>query len=343
MNTFLAYVPSLKHSISGHPENPNRLVAIRSLIEETHLLTEVQEVEPVAALDEQLSLVHSDFLIDRVRTISARGGGHLDADTYSTADSFRLARLATGSTCLLMDKILEGAATNAIALVRPPGHHADINRVGGFCLFNNIAVAARHAQHAHHLDRILIIDFDVHHGNGTQDIFYIDPSVLFISMHLYLPFFYPGTGAISEIGEDEGYGSTVNVPFGAGAGDYWYQRTFSDLVWPLAQKHRPEAILVSAGFDGHWIDPLANAGLSLSGYSQIARELVNMANALCNGRLLFVLEGGYHLEALSFGVLNLIKAMLGHDDTVDPLGPKPDPEADMTNVLRQLIDLHLPD
>jgi len=343
MSTFLAYVPSLEHSISGHPENPNRLVVIRSLIEETQLLEEVQEVEPVAASNQQLSRVHSEFLIEKVRAISAKGGGRLDADTYSTAESFRLAQMAAGSTCLLIDKIAEGAATNAIAIVRPPGHHAEINRVGGFCLLNNIAVAARHAQHAHHLERILIIDFDVHHGNGTQNIFYSDPSVLFISLHLFLPFFYPGTGAAREVGEGQGYGSTVNIPFGAGAGDYWYNRTFSELIWPLAQKHRPDAILVSSGFDGHWIDPLAIAGLSLTGYSQMARELVIMADELCNGKLLFVLEGGYHLEALSYGVLNVMKVMLGQDDVIDPLGPKPDPESDMTNVLSQLIDLHLPD
>jgi acetoin utilization deacetylase AcuC-like enzyme len=209
--------------------------------------------------------------------------------------------------------------------------------VSGFCLFNNVAAAARQAQAVHGAKRILILDFDVHHGNGTQDIFYEDDSVLFMSLHLFVPYaFYPGTGAMYESGTDEGLGYTVNVPLPPRVGDVGYSRIFTEVIGPKATQFKPDFILVSAGFDAHWQDPLAMGGLSLAGYAQIGRALTEMANELCSGRILFVLEGGYQLNALAYGVLNTVYALIGRDDVQDPLGPMPQPEQDVTELLHQL-------
>jgi acetoin utilization deacetylase AcuC-like enzyme len=237
---------------------------------------------------------------------------------------------------------MTGSVKNGFALVRPPGHHAKIAQVGGFCLFNNIAAAARQAQVIHGAEKILIIDFDVHHGNGTQDIFYADPNVLLISLHLFHYFFYPGSGAVEEIGTGPGRGATINVPFGPGAGDHWYERAFKEIVQPVSAQFQPDIILVSAGFDAHWNDPLASANLSLVGYTQMAREILALADMHCEGRVLFVLEGGYHLDALAHGVLNVIYALIGYDEISDPLGPSPQREADMSALLAAVERIHLP-
>jgi acetoin utilization deacetylase AcuC-like enzyme len=237
--------------------------------------------------------------------------------------------------------IVGGKASNGLALVRPPGHHAEHDRVGGFCLFNNIAVAARQAQAVHGLKRVLIVDYDVHHGNGTQDIFYGDDSVLFASMHIYYPFFYPGTGAAREVGRGAGRGTTVNVPFPPLVGDEGYGRAFAEVIAPCARRFQPQLILVSAGFDAHWRDPLARAGLSLTGYARLTQALLELAEELCAGRILFVLEGGYLLEALHYGILNVLYALLGRDQIVDPLGSMARPEQNVTHLLGALKELHL--
>ena len=343
MVSCLVYAPAADHHEPGHPENPGRVEAIYSLLKNKGVFDQLSIVEPVLASTDQLELVHHPKLVERVEHISIQGGGRLDADTYCTADSYRLARIAAGSICELTDQVLTDEARNGISIIRPPGHHAEIDRAMGFCLFNNIAIAARYAQKMHKIERVLIIDFDVHHGNGTQDIFYDDPSVMFVSLHLYHPFFYPGTGDASENGVGDGRGYTINIPFGVGAGDSGYIRAFSELIHPLANEFKPELILVSAGFDAHWIDPLAAARLTLRGYFQMTKFILDMAEELCQGRLIFCLEGGYNYEALSFGVLNVIRALLDTDTPLDPLGKNPIPEADMTNLLTQLHQLHLPE
>jgi acetoin utilization deacetylase AcuC-like enzyme len=252
-----------------------------------------------------------------------------------------MALLAAGSCCAAVDGIMEGAGENGLAVVRPPGHHAERDRVGGFCLFNNTAIAARHAQAVHGVTRVLIVDFDVHHGNGTQEIFYSDENVLYISLHLYHPFFYPGTGAYSELGRGAGRGTTVNVPFPPRVGDAGYDEAMSTIVIPRARHFHPEIILVSAGFDAHWEDPLAHALVSLRGYARMTRQLIMLAREYCHGRVLFILEGGYRRAALHFGLLNVVHALNDRDEVLDPLGPAPKGEEDVTYLLKGIRDLHL--
>ncbi|HUS94609.1 MAG TPA: histone deacetylase [Patescibacteria group bacterium] len=341
MTTALGLVPANEHRELGHPENPERLQAVLEMLTLHRPGVGLYALEPVTADVDQLAMVHDQKLISLIKNNCARGDGHLDADTYITAASFEQATLAVGTACKLVDTVMEQEADNAFAIVRPPGHHAERRKVGGFCLFNNIAVAARHVQTKHNLDRVMIIDFDVHHGNGTQDIFYDDPNVLFVSLHLHYPFFYPGSGGAEETGVGAGSGSTLNVPLPPGAGDAAYEQAFRQVVIPLARRFGPEFILVSAGFDAHWIDPLAAAGLSLSGYSLIARQISLLANDLCGGRCVYILEGGYHREALAFGVLNVLNVLGGLDKVVDPLGLSPYNEPDINLLIQHLLTLHL--
>jgi acetoin utilization deacetylase AcuC-like enzyme len=306
------------------------------------VLTGVTAVAPQPATIEQLQRVHDIRLIQHIERVSQRGGGLLDqGDTYATAESYDLARLAAGACCAVLDRIMEGEAKNGFALVRPPGHHAEFSRVSGFCLFNNIAAAARQAQVVHGAKRVLIVDFDVHHGNGTQDIFYEDDTVLFTSLHLFTPFFYPGIGSLREVGLQKGEGYTLNVPLPPQVGDAGYGRILDELVLPAARQFQPDIILVSAGFDAHWQDPLAMAGLSLTGYGRMAQTLVQLADELCQGRILFVLEGGYKLDVLRLGIANVFQALNGRNEIFDPIGPMPEPERDVTDLLEALRQRHL--
>lgn len=341
MSTTLLYEPALAHTRNHHPENKGRLAGILSFLDEKGVLGDLSQLEGQPASMEQLLRVHSERLVKGVRQASASGQRLMDADTYITGASFTLARMAAGACCVAIDRILDGGASNGIALVRPPGHHAERDRIGGFCLFNNVAVAARQAQAVHGVRRVLIVDFDVHHGNGTQDIFYEDDSVLFASLHLFHPFFYPGSGALDEIGAGAGRGLTLNVPFPPNVGDRGYAQAMEELILPRARQFGPQIVLVSAGFDAHWKDPLASAGLSLTGYATMAQMLVALADELCEGRILFVLEGGYHVPALHSGLLNVIYALLARDQIFDHLGPMPEAEQDVTNLLRRLRELHL--
>jgi acetoin utilization deacetylase AcuC-like enzyme len=208
----------------------------------------------------------------------------------------------------------------------------------GFCLFGNVAIAAQAARLDRDLDRVLIVDFDVHHGNGTQAMVANDPAICFMSTHQYP--YYPGTGAAHEIGRGPGQGSVVNMPLSAGAGDQVFQQLYRQLVFPHARRFAPDLILVSAGFDAHWDDPLAGLGLSLGGYAWIARTLVSMAEELCGGRIVFTLEGGYHLDVLRHGILNTFHAMLGDDTVEDPLGPSRWSEPDAGDYVASLRKLH---
>lgn len=343
MSTLLVYAPAMAHTMQDHPENAARIGTVLQQLEKFGVLDDLEQIEPVLATIEQLSRVHSTGLIEHIRQTSLRGGGLLDhGDTYATAVSYELARLAVGGVCAAVDRIMMSETTNGIALVRPPGHHAEIDRISGFCLFNNIAAAARQAQAVHGVKRVMILDYDVHHGNGTQNIFYDDDSVLFISTHLYIPrMFYPGSGGMQETGSGDGHGYTLNVPLLPDFGDAGYVQIIEELVKPKVEQFQPELILISAGFDAHWRDPLAMAGLSLTGYAEISRALVEMANELCNGRILFVLEGGYELAALTYGILNVIYALLGHDHIHDPIGATTQPEQDLAQLLHLLKKHHL--
>jgi acetoin utilization deacetylase AcuC-like enzyme len=342
MQTILVLAPGLAHTRAGHPENHTRMTAVQRSLAQSGILADVTAVSPQPATMEQLRRVHAPGLIDQIRSVSSIGGGLLDqGDTYATKDSYELARLAAGGCCTAVDQIMTNSVRNGMALVRPPGHHAGTNRVSGFCLFNNVAVAARHAQTVHGLKRVLIFDFDVHHGNGTQEIFYEDDSVLFVSMHMFAPYFYPGIGSLDEVGRGSGAGYTLNVPLPPGVGDAGYGQILNELVWPRVEAFQPELILVSVGFDAHWQDPLASEGLSLTGYAKIARQLIGLAEKVCNGRILFILEGGYHLDVLTAGVHNVLYGLIGRDEIQDPFGTMPYTESDVTQLLYKLQKRHL--
>jgi acetoin utilization deacetylase AcuC-like enzyme len=233
--------------------------------------------------------------------------GYIDADTFVGPDSVAIAKLAVGGTVALVDKLLDGSATRGVALVRPPGHHARPGQAMGFCLFNNVAVAAAHAR-SRGLERVAIIDWDVHHGNGTQDAFYDDPHVLYVSTHQFPC--YPGTGAVLETGADSGTGYTINVPLTAGGGDGVYRGAFERVILPALADYRPEIVLISAGFDASARDPLADMALSADAFGWMARELRKIADQFADGRILLALEGGYDLVALENGLLAATRGMI---------------------------------
>lgn len=339
MTTAYCYDPfNLRHHLPGHPENRERLRGTWELLQADGILTSLAETPSVPASDEQLLRVHSRRHLSTV-ALAAQRNAHLDADTYVGSDSEQAARLAAGGLCNVVDAVLGGQAANGFALVRPPGHHATPERAMGFCLYNNVAIAARAAQAEHGVERVLLVDFDVHHGNGTQDAFYEDGSVLFFSTHQYP--YYPGTGHWRETGRGAGAGATVNVPFPAGVGDAGYAAAFEEVLAPLARRFQPQLILVSAGYDAHWNDPLASMQLSIDGYATLVSRLLALADELCQGRIVCVLEGGYHLEVLAHAVLTTLRQLAGRDDPIsDPLGPCPWGERDASALLAQVRQVH---
>ncbi len=339
MTTAYLYSPVfLEHSEEDHPESPERLLEIMSALQETGLLARLDSLAPVPATDAQITSVHTPLHLERVRDLVARGGGHFDSDTYANSRSLEAARLAAGAVVRAVDAVMAGEVDNAFALVRPPGHHATRQRAMGFCLFNNIAIGAQHALDRHRLERVLIVDYDVHHGNGTQDIFYTSPGVLYFSTHQYP--YYPGTGHWTEVGAGAGQGFTLNVPLPTGVGDEGYQRVFDDVLFPAAERYHPQLVLVSVGFDAHWRDPLAMENLSLAGYGALARTVVNLAHDLCEGRLVYVLEGGYDLEVCAHGAANTFRSLLGDKDLPDPVGPAPRRGTDIGDYVEQLRGVH---
>jgi acetoin utilization deacetylase AcuC-like enzyme len=339
MSTGYVYDPIfLAHDLRGHPENAQRLVRITRLLEETGTLARLTHLPVREISAEELAWNHTPEYVDLVRRTAERGGGHLDLDTFVATGSYEAALKAAGGLIDLTAAVLEGRLDNGFGLVRPPGHHALRSRGMGFCLFNNVALAAYAAIETHGLERVLIVDFDVHHGNGTQDSFDHDPRVLYFSTHQYPH--YPGTGHWQEIGRGDGHGTTANVPLSAGVGDAGYNLIFEDFLWPLSERYLPQLVLVSAGFDAHWSDPLAGMTLSITGYAQLARNLKSLAEALCNGKLVFTLEGGYNLDVLSYAVLNTFKVLLGDDEIADPLGPSPRGERLVDELIEHLKGAH---
>ncbi|MGQ9517196.1 MAG: histone deacetylase family protein [Anaerolineae bacterium] len=341
MTTGYVYDPIfLEHDLPGHPENSRRLLAIRSTLEESDLLPALTLVPAQPIPPELLHRVHAPVYCQYVERMAQRGGGFLDADTYVTPRSYDAALMAAGGLVEATRAVLESRLDNAFALVRPPGHHARPAHGMGFCLFNNVAIAALYALEQAGLDRVLIVDFDVHHGNGTQEVFYEDDRVLYFSTHQYP--FYPGTGHWQEVGEGRGQGYTVNVPLPYGVGDEGFRFIFVELLLPLARRFAPQLILVSAGYDAHWRDPLAGLDLSLKGYAGITELLRLMAEELCAGRLVFTLEGGYDLEVLAHGVANTFRVLKGQPagECPDPLGPAEGLETPINGFVRQLRTYH---
>lgn len=329
-----------RHNNPQHPEHAGRIEAIWQQLDAAGLSDQLRQIKPSPASEQQILAVHTREHLERLVTVSQGDRMvRLDPDTYALPASFEVARLAAGAVIGAVDAVLLGQADNALAIVRPPGHHATADRQMGFCLFNNAAIAARHAQIRHGFEKVLILDYDVHHGNGTNDIFYADPSVLFISIHQYP--FYPGSGALHEIGADEGRGATINIPLPAGHGDASYRELFAEVVVPAIERFQPDLMLISAGFDAHWVDPLASMQLTLAGYDYLARECVKLAERLCAGRIIFVMEGGYDLRALAHGWCNIASALLGKDGISDPYGsPRPGTSLDIQSLIQQLRQIH---
>ena len=298
-----------------HPERPER---IKVLLELAAALDagQFQLLAPVAATRAQIETCHSPDHIARVELTSRSDQYALDGDTITSRDSFAVGLLAVGGFLRMLDAIAAGEARGGFALVRPPGHHARPDQAMGFCLFNTIAIGAEHLKRAHRAERILVMDWDVHHGNGTQEIFYGDPSVFFISIHQYP--FYPGTGAAREVGAGAGAGYTLNIPLPAGCADDEYLGVFRAVIVPAVKKFNPDWILVSAGFDPHKRDPLGGMGVSEAGFAAMARALLRLAEACAGSRIAFLLEGGYDLTALSSSVAAVLKEMRSapHQDSL---------------------------
>lgn len=309
--TGLVYDPTfLAHRVSAmHPEQPARLQAIISALEPTGLLTRLKQLHPRPAEDSELATIHSLEYVKRVKQACEKGEQFLDSlDTEIGPDSHTAARLAAGAVLTAVTAVLEGEVDNAFCAVRPPGHHAVRAQAMGFCIFNNVAIAARHLQRAHGLQRILIVDWDAHHGNGTQEAFYQEQGVLYFSVHRYP--YYPGTGAANERGEAKGEGFTLNVPLPAGSGDTAYQDAFERVLRPAAEAFHPDFVLVSAGFDPHYLDPLGGMGVTEKGFRGMLQVILDMAARFCGGKVVSVLEGGYHLEALRVCVCDHVAMLL---------------------------------
>ena len=294
---------------AGHPESPNRLRAIMQRLEQSGLAAELTRIASRTAEDEWITLVHRPEYVGHLnREAPTSGRVSLDADTSMSPGSLPAAYLAAGGALAGVDAIMADQVQHVFCAVRPPGHHAEAGRAMGFCLFNNVAIAARYAQKRYGVQRVLIVDWDVHHGNGTQHSFEADPSVLFFSTHQYPH--YPGTGRATESGTGAGEGFTINVPMEAGEGDDDYRAVFQKVLVPAADAFKPELVIISAGFDAHRDDPLASMGLTEEGYADLTSIVAGIATRHCRGRLLSSLEGGYNLTALAASVERHIRALV---------------------------------
>ncbi|KAK8472653.1 hypothetical protein PHAVU_002G273200 [Phaseolus vulgaris] len=310
----------------SHPESHFRVPAIVNALEEMQLsskfrgseLIELQHFEPASVDD--IASVHARAYVTGLEKVmdQAVEKGLLFVEgsgpTYATATTFQESKIAAGAGLALVDSVVAGSkiksdAPTGFALIRPPGHHAVPQGPMGFCIFSNVAIAARHAQRVHGLKRVFIIDFDVHHGNGTNDAFYNDPDVFFLSFHQDGS--YPGTGKFHEVGSGDGEGTTLNLPLPGGSGDTAIRTVFDEVIVPCAQRFKPDIILVSAGYDGHVLDPLANLQYTTGTYYMLASSIKELARDLCGGRCVFFLEGGYNLKSLSYSVADTFRALLG--------------------------------
>lgn len=328
----------LKHDLPGHPEHSGRLKAIISYLKEQALFEKLKHIKPRPATEKELLMCHDQELISLLKDSGKNGMFHIDMDTYMNEYSYEAAIKAAGGIIDLAGKVSDRECDNGIVLARPPGHHATRNRAMGFCLFNTIALGARSCIRNKKADKVAIVDIDVHHGNGTQDIFYNDPAVLYISTHQYPH--YPGTGSVNETGTGEGEGTTLNIPFPAYAGDKGYRKAAEEVIVPACKRFHPGFLFVSVGFDAHGEDPLSSIQVSLTGYNDMCRTLINTAGELCGGRIIFCLEGGYNLDVLGPGIGNIVRGLIGDTAVDDPFSQYEERTGTIDDLIGFVKDTH---
>lgn len=299
---FLRHIPA-----EGHPENPGRLEAVYAMLDQPDMVEQFSLIPPRRAEGREILLVHADRHLKKISATSGKDGCALTRDTFTSAYSYEAAMRAVGGLLEAVSEVIDGRLQAAFALTRPPGHHAEKSRAMGYCLFNNVALAAAFARRELGLRRVLIVDWDLHHGNGTQHLFENDGSVLYFSIHQRSLF--PGTGLFTETGRGRGEGYTMNVPLPGGYGDAEYAAMFELLLRPVATSFSPELILVSAGFDTHHQDPFGGMRMTADGYAALTRSLMDMARTCCDGKLVFTLEGGYNTAALADSVKAVLEEL----------------------------------
>jgi acetoin utilization deacetylase AcuC-like enzyme len=310
MSVALIYDPAfLRHDTGAHPETARRLDAVVRTIDKDEVLSKkLVRISPVAARNEDITRCHREDLIYQIEFACERGEAYLDVDTRISPESFEVANLAAGAAVAAVDFAMAEDGGRAFGLIRPPGHHATITTAMGFCLFNNAAIAARYAQAKYGVERVLIIDWDVHHGNGTQEIFWNDPSVFYFSTHQYP--YYPGTGSAGERGAGKGEGTTLNIPLSGGTSAHDHRQAFTDALHQIERKFPPDFVIISAGFDSRRGDPLGGLMLEDSDFSEMTKEVLRIAEKHGGGRVVGLLEGGYNLELLGGSVKSHIAALM---------------------------------
>lgn len=333
----------LLHDMEGHPENANRLRAIDFELTRRDYWQYFTPVKGRYATQEELDWVHQSGYLFEIETLSESGGGFFDPnskDTYLNEHSFNAAKMAVGGNIELNLAVYDRKLDSGFAMLRPPGHHARYDQAMGFCLLNSDVIAAKALQKYRGVKKVAILDFDVHHGNGTQDLTINDPSIMAISIHQHP--YWPMTGFAELTGEGDAIGTNVNCPFRQNAGDKTYLETFHHVIAPKLREFKPEHIIVFAGYDGHWQDPLASHQLTVTGYNQFVKGCLDIADELCGGRISFSLGGGYKLEPLSKCVAGTLHTMLGlTSDFKDDIGRDAEPETDYSEAIQALAKLHL--
>ena len=328
----------LQHSAGfSHPESPERLAAIYKMLNNPSMIRKFTQIEAREATHKEIETIHSPSYVEFIASTAGQKSVYLDPDTATCPESYEIARLAVGGLCNAIDGVMDKKVDNAFALVRPPGHHAEADSAAGFCIFNNVAIGAMHAILKHHLKKILIVDWDLHHGNGTQHSFYNDPRILYFSTHQYP--YYPGTGSLQEVGQGQGEGYTINVPLSVGAGDASFVKIFRKILQPAALEFKPDFVLLSAGFDTYFQDPLGGMRVTPEGFAALTRILLEIAGSCCQGRFVAVLEGGYHVAGLTKSVEAVLEEML--DETHCPeeklSSLEREADEDTNHIIKQVI------
>ena len=309
-----------------HPESPKRLEAIYKMLESPEMKGKFKLIEPRPATHDEIGMIHESWYIDAVAKTAGKAHTYLDPDTETSPESYETALLAAGGFLNAIDAAVAGDVKNGFAFVRPPGHHAEADRAAGFCLFNNVAIGAMHAIKKHQMKKVLVVDWDLHHGNGTQHSFYADPRIIYFSTHQYP--YYPGTGGVQEIGTGAGKGYTINVPLRTGPGDNEYVKIFRTILQPVALEFKPDIVLLSAGFDIYYKDPLGGMKVTPRGFACLSRVLLDIAEACCDGRFVVTLEGGYHIGGLTDSCKTVLNEMKGDTRVPEEELKKMEAEAD---------------